>query len=530
MVTKTEESDLDRQNWREPAVKWSSDSRFLLVVGFLVALGAVRLLLAAALDLIPDEAYYWTWSRNLSFCYYDQPGMVAFVGHLATWLTGTTTGFAARLPFVLLSLGGSVLIYAFSQELFCNRWRALAAVLVLNVTPLFWGGSFLIMHDSPLLFFWIAAAYLLARLQKTGKRVYFYLAVLALVGAMYSKFTGVLLAASTVMFFACSPKQRRWLATADFYVGAILAAILFLPVLIWNRDHDWIAARAVLHLGEGSPASLITHLKEFLSYQGGSWLIMSPLIYPALIAGLWMGCQRWLADRDDDATLLCISLSLPILVFFSLMTLHSRVHPNWSAMAYPAAIVLMVEELGRRARPAGAKGVLLFSRRSWLAAICVSLLISLLASVQALWHIIPMPDKMARKDRIYKEFYGWKNLGAAAGHEVHPGEQILAFRYQVAAELEFYVPGQPRIYCMNAFGRGNQYDFTNDYAALSGRDVLVVTTDPFPGELAEKFASVGQPKRYEILHRGTVIKEFFFYHCRGFDPNRGGDLSGRKHV
>jgi len=90
---------------------------------------------------------------------------------------------------------------------------------------------------------------------------------------------------------------------------------------------------------------LIAHLKDFLSFQGVSWLLLSPLI-----AALCMGCRRCLADRTDDAPLLCLSLGLPALVAFSQMFLPSRVHPNSSATSDPAAVFLMEEVLGRARR------------------------------------------------------------------------------------------------------------------------------------------------------------------------------------
>ena len=32
----------------------------------------------ATLELHPDEAYYWLWSKHLALSYYDHPGMVAY--------------------------------------------------------------------------------------------------------------------------------------------------------------------------------------------------------------------------------------------------------------------------------------------------------------------------------------------------------------------------------------------------------------------------------------------------------------------
>ena len=42
----------------------------------LLALTALRLVVAALVPLSPDEAYYWMWSRHLAGGYFDHPPMV----------------------------------------------------------------------------------------------------------------------------------------------------------------------------------------------------------------------------------------------------------------------------------------------------------------------------------------------------------------------------------------------------------------------------------------------------------------------
>lgn len=53
------------------------------------------------LDLIGDEAYYWDWSRQLDWCYYSKPPMVAWLIRLFTELGGNTVAMV-RLPTVVL--------------------------------------------------------------------------------------------------------------------------------------------------------------------------------------------------------------------------------------------------------------------------------------------------------------------------------------------------------------------------------------------------------------------------------------------
>ncbi|MBT4483104.1 MAG: hypothetical protein HOC71_05445, partial [Candidatus Latescibacteria bacterium] len=55
--------------------------------GMALILGAfflIRVWLACSLNLTQDEAYYWMWSRNIDWCYYDHPGMIAWLEYAGT--------------------------------------------------------------------------------------------------------------------------------------------------------------------------------------------------------------------------------------------------------------------------------------------------------------------------------------------------------------------------------------------------------------------------------------------------------------
>ena len=62
----------------------------LAAIRRLAALTAIRLLLAAHLELHFDEAYYWYWSKNLQLSYFDHPPAVAWFISAGTALFGDT--------------------------------------------------------------------------------------------------------------------------------------------------------------------------------------------------------------------------------------------------------------------------------------------------------------------------------------------------------------------------------------------------------------------------------------------------------
>src|SRR5262245_57768479 len=78
---------------------------FMLVVAVTV-LRLVCLANFCPLDLAPDEAYYWDWSRRLDWSYHSKGPLVAWLIRLSCEALGNTV-FAVRLPAVLC---GSLLL------------------------------------------------------------------------------------------------------------------------------------------------------------------------------------------------------------------------------------------------------------------------------------------------------------------------------------------------------------------------------------------------------------------------------------
>ncbi len=61
---------------------------------------------AGVLDLSPDEAHYWEWSRRLDLSYYSKGPLVAYLIRALTTAFGTSA-ISIRLGAVLLSMLGA---------------------------------------------------------------------------------------------------------------------------------------------------------------------------------------------------------------------------------------------------------------------------------------------------------------------------------------------------------------------------------------------------------------------------------------
>jgi dolichol-phosphate mannosyltransferase len=134
--------------------------RRVLVIGF-VLLTALRLVLAARTELLPEEAYYWTYTQHPAWSYYDHPPMVAWIIHIGTRLLGHTEAGVRVVNLVLAALGCWLLVST------TRRWfdeaAAIWAGLLFMLTPIFAGAAFMVTPDGPLLFFWLLTLYAITR-------------------------------------------------------------------------------------------------------------------------------------------------------------------------------------------------------------------------------------------------------------------------------------------------------------------------------------------------------------------------------
>jgi undecaprenyl-diphosphatase len=178
------------------------------LLGFLSAVTVFRLwyIQQGFLELAPDEAHYWEWSRRLDWSYYSKGPFVAYLIAASTALGGSTE-FFVRLPAVVLSAGTTFVVFRLLEELFADGRLALAAAILLHTIPLFAVGSVLMTIDPPLVFFWTLMLWLVSRALLDGRKVWWYAAGVALGCGLLSKYAMGFLPLSLFLYLATSARQ-----------------------------------------------------------------------------------------------------------------------------------------------------------------------------------------------------------------------------------------------------------------------------------------------------------------------------------
>ncbi len=508
-----------------PASPWSSN---LSVVWLLIALVAVfvwRYFLSGTANLIPDECSYWSWSRRLDWSYFDNSGMVAYLIRLSTGFFGESTPFSVRFPFLVLSGFTTYLIYRVSYLLFGNRTGALTAAALFNLTPLALLGGSAAVHDNALVFFWMTALWAAVRFLKSGDGRWFYAIGVAAGLCVQSKYTGVLVPLCLMLFLLWSKEHRGRLLTRDPWIGALIALLFAIPILVWNFARDWASFHHIFFIGSGAN-SVTARILDGVGYHLAQSGLVSPLFYFALVVAVGAALFRNLSARKpEEVLLLCFGFPL---VLFGLFAFKGHVEANWAFMGYLSTGILAVQViLSKSAEQAGWRPWKWFNERyvKWGTILAVGPVV--LVIIHAWIGILPatLENKWAKEDRVVWETRGWKGLGNHVANVKKDDDVIAADSYQLCALLAFNVPGQPQVRYLAPWKRPTQFDvWEPSFDNLKGRTILFVSPTPLEASSAERttifenFARVETLEPYRVMYHGVAIREIHVYRGHEFDP------------
>jgi 4-amino-4-deoxy-L-arabinose transferase-like glycosyltransferase len=494
---------------------------FLLFICFVV-----RLLYAHSFLLVPDETNYWQWARHLAWGYHDQAPLIAWSIRLSVELFGHTE-LAVRMPSIISMSVASIYLVLIARHWFSARiaWQT---ALVSQTMLLFNVGGLLATADGLQGAAWAGAAFHCARAYEKNRWRQWLAAGLWFGIGLLSKYTMVVFPLGVYGFGLLSSQHRRLLAQMRPYIAFAAGCLLFTPVIGWNIANGWNSARHVASIG-GADQSLGLHLRYFGDFIGSQAALVSPLVF-ILICITWLRIARRNYPAGEWIYFFLFCISFPMVAGFALLSLHTRVYGNWPGAGYLGAVILAAAFFGNR------------GLRIWKWSVLSSAFLTFIVLLQVLWPILPIP---ARHDRTAYEIRGWDFLGQRVGRIIEempaPRETFpFGFNYQVASELAFYIPGQPRTVAINRWSRPNVYDYWWTDGDLVGQDGIGVTDRATSmARLLEVFERVEGPEAIEI-HRtrpwsdqtapATLVKTWYIYRCYYFKgglrwvPKRSDDV------
>ncbi len=489
--------------------------RLFLFMGALF-LWRIIFIYTSQLDLAPDEAYYWDWSRNLDWGYYSKPPMVAWIIGASTGLLGHSV-LGVRLPAAFLSTLALLPIYLLGRDLF-NRKVGWAAVIMTIANPGACLPGFIMTIDAPLLFFWSLGLYSLYRaLIKPDKLLWWFLAGLTTGLGLLSKQTMIAFWGLAGIYMLANREKRKLLRKPGPYLAITIFLLSIVPDLLWNYHHNWITLHHTAHHFEGVEKGHGLSLHTFLRFVGSQAGLISPFTYfLTILVGVWAVLR--FKKIPTPARFLAFLGPLALLGVI-LLSLKQKVNANWPAPFYLAGTVI-VSAWAYNFIPTP-KGISKLKKLFWPGIWLGALMAAILYSAPYMFNYTSLGKKFP--DPTYR-LRGWKELGHIADLQLSklPNRKktfIIAAGRQEVSEMAFYVPGNPRVYRWpgSDLQVRSQYELWPGPVDKIGWDAMVVlkTDDRFPEDLKKCFDKTISLKSIEIPINKKRSRCYTIYLCTG---------------
>ena len=462
-----------------------------------------RLYYATWLPMLPDETYYFQWSRHLDASYFSKGPAVAYTIWLGTKLFGATN-LGVRFFAVMLSAGT-----AWQLFLLARRWYSdmagLVAVLIAGVIPLYAVGAVVMTIDPLSAFFWVWAANFFSSAMKGNRMSDWILAGFAVGSGFLAKYLNALELVAFACFVLAVPARRQLLRQAGFWSMLAVTLVCISPVLWWNQRHAWISAgqlgdRGHVHESGFHAATLL----DFLSMQS---IVVSPLIFVILIGIAVMAIVRWTKDRmANEGDLLLLFLFLSVFLFYLVVALHIRCEANWPAVSYLSLIALLAGRWVNGSFTTAGRGLI-------AAGFVLGWVLTVALHDTAVLHLPPHVDPMTRTA-------GWSGLAADFDQlrQQQQADVLVADAYKEASVISFALPTRPFIYVLPHSPPANQFDFWPSFPTAAPHRILWLTTQGSSRKMEGKFRSITPVESIQVWYRGQLLRNYHVYLC--LNPGR----------
>ena len=474
----------------------------------------LRVLYCAQIELIPEEAYYWNYSRHLDIGYLDHPPMVAWLIKLGTLLFGDTE-FGVRFGALCCGIVSSCFIYRLTRNVF-GEYSALLALGLAQVLPFFFMAGMIMTPDAPLTAAWAASLYFLERALIAGRRGAWIWAGLSLGLGLLSKYTIAMLGAGTFLFMALDPTSRRWFRRWEPYAAVGIAAAVFAPVLIWNAQHDWasFAFQTSRRLAEAPRFSLHRLVAAAL-------VLLTPTGLLAAGAALVGGPPSDSALRPRRFMRIAVLVPLTVFAAFSL---RHDVKLDWTGAPWTAALPLMA--FG--AEPHGPGSMSRWLRRAWP----VTLICMLLIYGAGFYHLvrgIPGLGVTGHTELLPVEWrdFGRQIDGIADTVRARYGDDLLVVgmdRYAIASERAFYSHDRSKSVAETSSwhlfgGMGLMYEIWFPVEHQTGRTLLLLgweASDLAAVHLQGHVSGLEPLQEGALVRDGRVVRRYYYRVVHGY--------------
>ena len=458
----------------------------------------VGILLGLDIPLFYDEAYYFGWAQEPAFGYFSKPPVVAWSIALTT--IGSDASWAVRLSSPLFYAIAAIFVWRTSLLWFDAKSAAWAGALFVTL-PLVGFNSMFITTDAPLLCFWCAALWALTHALQQDRMLHWLLTGLFAGLGLMSKYSMGILLLGALLLLLWEPGYRYLFRRPGPYLGALLAALLFLPNVLWNLNNDFVSLKHTAEISQLDRSEL--NIAGLLEFAGAQLICLGPW-FLWLLRPKAQGTSAQLTPGYKFA----ITMSVTFFCVIGLQALLSRANANWAAPGF-AGIAMLLGVAMARVTPSG------------LNVAGLGLNVALILTLQFYHPLLAVFDVApTSKNDPYKRVSGWRESVHALQPiaDADPSRMIVSNSRLLLANMEYYLETpRPRLLAWDSNGQiDNHYELKGNLANYPGADILFVARNPLPDDILQRFQTNIELEPIEVPVYSDLTRRLYVYQLNGF--------------
>lgn len=433
-----------------------------LLIYLLGALLILNLIQANFTELLFDEAYYWYYSQNLDWGYFDHPPMVAWLIKLSSVFFSGELG--VRFMSCLLSIGTLIILWLLSEHPKKKNHVILFFIIAFSTTLLNAYGFFT-LPDTPLLFFTAGFLYSYKKFISSPSIPLALVMGIIMAALMYSKYNAVLI----IVFVLLS--NLKLVTNKYAWLAVIVALLCYMPHFLWLYDNDYISIK--YHLFDRPNQAY-----SFTKFTAGYFLNLIALFGFTFPLVYYILYKTKVSDKFIRAL---VFLTYGVIIFFFISSFSKRVQTQWLIVISIPLVILVFNYLIDKNKI-----------QKWFLGLGIVNIVFLLTLRVGLIYQPLFP--------IFFETHDNKIWVSQLEKEAQEHPVVFENSYRNAPMYSFY-SGRKAISLNNISYRKNQYSIDDSELEVQGKKVLYVS----------KYANkdgIQLPRTNGTMYYGKYLNDF----------------------
>lgn len=428
----------------------------------LVAWFIINLLQSIFTGLHSDESYYWMYSENLAWGFFDHPPMAALLIHIGHLLLPGEIG--VRLILILMSTATLAMIFNEIKE---TKDLFFVTIFVLSF-PLVHThiAGFLAIPDVPLLFFTMFFLILYRKFLNQPGFKFSVLLALVIAAMIYSKYHAFLIVGFTVL------SNLKLLRNKFFWLTVFLTLVLLTPHIWWQVANEFPTFK--YHLVERAKPFRLKYVFPNIMNQ---LLMAGPLTFFLIF---WKFSKFKILDKFDRALVFNI---LGFYILFFLLSFKNRIEAHWAAAIIPMLMLATYPLIQQDAKI-----------KCWFRRLAIPMIVLFF-----IYRIYLALDVIPNVGYTKITFYN-REAHAMEIKKMAAGKKVGFFNNYAAISNYIFYTGDSAVHLSTPNYRYNQYDLWNEEKYGEGETLFAVQSKHLNPPHLQKMAT-GQMKGYIIIEK-----------------------------